>query len=169
MIDAEIVVSRSTPADVPAWRRLAADVEREFGAPAASERWIARLEDHIAAGRAWCARHAADGEMVGGMWLTDADTDVVTIDWLAVRPDHRRRGVATALLEEAVARAAGRPMRVVTFGEGHPLTAEANAALELYVGMGFEPAHEVAPDGPDGTPRGVLRRPGASHGGLHRG
>lgn len=163
MVDPEIVVSRSTPDDVPAWRRLASDVEREFGAPMAdSDEWIARLEEQIASERAWCARCDGDAEMVGGMWLADADPDVVTISWLAIRPDHRRRGVATALVEEAFVRAAGRPLRVVTFGEGHPLSAEADAARKLYVGMGFEPSDEIAPDGPDGTPRGVLRHRGAS-------
>ncbi len=161
MVDSEIVVSLSSPADVPAWRRLASDVEREFGAPMAdSGEWIARLDEQIASEGAWCARYDGGSEMVGGMWLADADPDVVTISWLAVHRNDRRRGIATALVEEAFARAAGRPIRVVTFGEGHPLGAEADAARNLYVGMGFEPSDEVAPDGPDGTPRDVLRHPG---------
>ncbi len=155
---AGIVVSRSTMADVAAWSRLASSVEKEFGARlAGTEDWTARLQAHINGGTACSARLEADAPMVGGMWLSYGNTDSITLSWLAVQPAHRRRGIGTALVEAALGEAAGRSVRVVTFGEGHPLESEADAARALYLNLGFEPTAEIVPDGPDGTPRGVFR------------
>ena len=153
-----IVVVRSTVADVAAWNELASEVEREFGARlVGTEDWTSRLLAHINGGQAWCARSAADSSIVGGMWLSYGSADTVTLSWLAVRSAHRRQGIGRALVETALAVAAGRAMRVVTFGEGHPLQSEAGAARALYLKLGFEPTAEIVPIGPDGTPRAVLR------------
>lgn len=156
-----IVVSQPVMSDVPDWRLLALEVERLFGAPMAdSDEWIARLRRHIDHGTAWCARLASGGPMVGGMLLSLSRPDAVTIGWLAVRSDHRRHGVGRALVEKAVTEAAGRPVRVVTFGEGHPMGLEAEASRTMYRRLGFKPAADIAPDASDGTPREVLWRSG---------
>ena len=153
-----IVVSQSVMSDVPAWRLLALEVESLFGAPMAdTDEWIARLRRHIDHGTAWCAR-LGSGPIVGGMLLSRSHPDAVTIGWLAVRSDHRRHGVGRALVEKAVAEAAGRPVRVVTFGEGHPMGPEAEASRMMSRRLGFKPAAEIPPDAPDGTPREVLWR-----------
>ncbi len=152
------MVSQSVMSDVPVWGLLALEVERLFGTPMAdSDEWIARLRRHIDDGTAWCAR-LGSGPIVGGMLLSRSHPDAVTIGWLAVRSDNRRHGVGRALAEKAVAEAAGRPVRVVTFGEGHPMGPEAEASRVMYRRLGFKPAAEIAPDAPDGTPREVLWR-----------
>lgn len=152
-----IVLFQPVMSDVPAWRVLALEVERLFGAAMAdSDEWIARLRRHIEHGTAWCARPGSGGPMVGGMLLSGSPPDAITIGWLAVRSDHRRRGVGRALVEKAVAEAASQPVRVVTFGEGHPMGPEAEASRVMYRRMGFKPAVEIPPDALDGTPREVL-------------
>ena len=154
-----MVVARSTVADLPAWRQLAFEVEEAFGAPmATSEKWLALLRTHIEGGTAWCVQLASDGPMVAGMWLSHG-ADTLSIKWLAVGKEHRRRGIGRELVAAALAEAAGRPVHVVTFGDGHPMAEEAHAALELYRRLGFEPSSEIPPDGPDGTPRMSLRHP----------
>jgi ribosomal protein S18 acetylase RimI-like enzyme len=93
------------------------------------------------------------------MWLSYSQPDAVTIEWLAVRRERRRRGIARGLVEEALVEAAGRSVRVVTYGGGHPVKVEAEAAREFYRRLGFEPSAEIPPKGPygpDGTPREVL-------------
>ena len=101
MDNAEIVVSQSTMADLQAWRHLASEVEREFGAPMAdSDEWNTQLWRHIDRGTAWCARPDSEVPIVGGMWLSYSHPDAVTISWPAVRREHRRRGIGRALVEE---------------------------------------------------------------------
>jgi GNAT superfamily N-acetyltransferase len=159
---AGFVVGRSTPADVLAWRRLAVEVEAEFGAPMADdEKWINRLEGHIASRTAWAAYDGVDGPLAGGMWLASRDPDAFTIRWLAVGREHRRRGIARSLVEKGLEEAAGGPVNVVTFGYGHQMAAAAEAAMALYVNLGFEPAPHRPRDGPDGTPRAAFRHDNA--------
>ena len=134
-----ITVYRSNRSDLPAWRVLALEVEQLFGAPMANnDNWIARLRRHIERGTAWCASIAPLQEMVGGMWLSSTNADAVTIAWLAVRREARRRGVGSALVGQALTEAGGRTVRVVTFGEGHPMNEEADAARDLYRRLGFK-------------------------------
>lgn len=93
---------------------------------------------------------------MGGMWLSFTHPDAVTIAWLAVRRSARRRGVGSALVEQALGEAAGRPVRVVTYVEGYPMGAEANASRRMYRRLGFKLSVEIPPDAPDGTPCEVL-------------
>jgi ribosomal protein S18 acetylase RimI-like enzyme len=159
MRSGQMDVSRSTVADLPGWRQLAFEVEEAFGAPMAeSKEWLALLRRHIEGGTAWCVRLASDGPMVGGMWLSQG-ADALSIKWLAVSNEYRRRGVGRALVAVALAEAAGRPVHVVTFGDGHPMAEQAHAARELYRRLGFKPSSETPPDGPDGTPRMSLWHP----------
>lgn len=105
MGNVRIVVSRSVMRDQSAWRSLALEVEKLFGVPMAdNDDWIARLRRHIDRGTAWSARLGSRGPMVGGMLLSLREPDAVTIGWLAVKADHRRRGVGRALVAKAVAR-----------------------------------------------------------------
>lgn len=153
-----ITVFRSIRSDLAAWRVLALEVEQLFGAPMANNGgWIARLQRHIERGTAWCASIAPLQEMVGGMWLS-SDADTVTIAWLAVRREARRKGVGSALVEQALAEAGGRTVRVVTFGDRHPLKEESDAARDLYRRLGFKQSFEVLPVARDGTPRVVFSR-----------
>jgi ribosomal protein S18 acetylase RimI-like enzyme len=154
-----ITVYRSNRSDLPAWRVLALEVEQLFGAPMANnDNWVARLRRHIDRGTAWCASIAPLQEMVGGMWLSSTNADAVTIAWLAVRREARRRGVGSALVGQALAEAGGRTVRVVTFGEGHPMNEEADAARDLYRRLGFKQSREVLPIARDGTPRVVFSK-----------
>ena len=121
------------------------------------DKWIAQLQRHIEQGTVWCASTAPVMEMVGGMWLSFTNPDVVTIAWLAVRRDARRRGVGTALVEQALSEAGGRTVRVVSFGEGHPMKEEADLARKLYLRLGFRQSNEVVSVAMDGTPRVVFR------------
>jgi ribosomal protein S18 acetylase RimI-like enzyme len=163
---ARFVVWPSTAADLAAWRFLAAEVEGLFGGPMADEvGWLSALGRHLDRGTALGARAGPGLPMVGGVWLSPTTHDAVSIDWLAVRSDHRRRGVGRTLVEAALEEAAGRPVRVVTFGREHPQEAEAEAAIEFYRHLGFEESTEVPPKGrrgPDGTPRQVMWRRGVS-------
>lgn len=143
-----IVVSQPVMSDVPAWRRLALEVENLFGAPMAdSDEWITQLRRHIDHGTAWCAR-LGSGPIVGGMLLSRSHPDAVTIGWLAVQSDHRRHGVGKALVEKAVAEAPGRPVRVVTFGEGTQWALRPKPPESCTTAWGFRPAAEIPPNAP---------------------
>ena len=85
--------------------------------------------------------------MLGGMFGSEAGDE---IGWLAVFPDARRRGAARALVQHTLTTAHG-PVRVTTFGAGHPHP-DAEAARQLYSALGFVSTGRTH-DGPDGTPR----------------
>lgn len=149
--------------DVMSWRELALDVEQLFGAPmATNEEWNARLNRHIDRGTAWCARIGSGTTMVGGMWLSYTHPDAITIAWLAVQYGARRLGVGSALVEKALTEADGQPVRVVTFGHGHPSGDDAEASRRMYRSLGFTPSTETPPDAPDDAPREVFWHDGKS-------
>ena len=157
--DSEFYVSRATHADIEAWCDLASEVGSVFGsATPPGDEWQQRLKTQIDRGTAWCAYPAGQGEMVGGMWLSFQQPDTVTISWLAVRRRFRRMGIGKALVREALSVADGRAVRVVSFGQGHPMQDAALAAVELDLGLGFQQSDERGPDGPDGTPRALFIR-----------
>jgi ribosomal protein S18 acetylase RimI-like enzyme len=158
-VDSGFYLSPATGADVAAWLVLASEVAPEFGTEGPpGDEWKQRLKIHIDRGTAWCAYPAGQVEMVGGMWLSFQQPETVTISWLGVRRRFRRRGIARALVQEALSVAGDRAVRVVSFGEGHPMQDAAFAAVELYQGLGFQQSDERAPDGPDGTPRALFIR-----------
>jgi GNAT superfamily N-acetyltransferase/uncharacterized protein (DUF1330 family) len=142
-----MTVRVATPADIEGWRALARSVEALFGAAMGDDaRWNEILVRNIDRGTAWVAT-SADGEMLGGMFGSEAGDE---IGWLAVFPDARRRGAARALVQHTLTTAHG-PVRVTTFGTGHPHP-DAEAARQLYSTLGFVSTGRTH-DGPDGTPR----------------
>ncbi len=76
----------------------------------------------------WC-----DGVVVGNCWLRDTPEQLRVLD-IAVLLEHRRRGVARAVLAEVSARAAAaaKPVRLSVWHSNTP-------ALELYRRFGFVP------------------------------
>jgi ribosomal-protein-alanine N-acetyltransferase len=75
---------------------------------------------------------ATPGGEICGFILCRAIAGEAEVLTLAVRPDHRRRGVASALIGEAVARAA--PASGAMFLE---VAADNEGAAALYEGLGF--------------------------------
>lgn len=83
------------------------------------------------------------------------------ISFLAVRPEHDRRGIGRALVRgvEADARAhAGRFLHVRTLGPSHPDAGYARTR-DFYEAIGFEPQFESTALGSPGNPIVVLVKP----------
>jgi ribosomal protein S18 acetylase RimI-like enzyme len=80
-----------------------------------------------------CLNTGQDGVPVGSCWLSDTAEQVRVLD-IAVLVEHRRRGVARAVLTGlcAGAAAAGKPVRLSVWREN-------DAARELYRALGFRP------------------------------
>ena len=90
--------------------------------------------DDLRAESLWIAEDD-DGTISGLIGLENYDE--LCICRLVIRPDRMRRGVGRALVEHALALAAGRPVRVGTAAANTP-------ALTLYRALGFEPAaHKI--------------------------
>jgi ribosomal protein S18 acetylase RimI-like enzyme len=85
-----------------------------------------------------CVGARPDAEPVGSCWISDTTDQLRVLD-LAVLVDHRRRGVARAVLIGLCARAAaaGKPVRLAVWHENHP-------ARALYLALGFRPDPTVA-------------------------
>jgi ribosomal protein S18 acetylase RimI-like enzyme len=151
----ELIVERALPADIPAWRLLAAEVEPLFGPMVGRPEFEAALARTIERGQALCVRAGAGqpgAPLLGGL-LWSARPPHYEIDWLAVSAAARRRGVGRRLAEKALAWVvAPATVDVVTFGEDDPA---GRPARELYLALGFRPAEEVA--GPGGERRQLLR------------
>lgn len=117
---------------------LAADLAHEELAPDALETGVRSLLADPALGRCWLAERAG-GEVAGQLVLKTlfdewAGGHYGWIDNVVVDRRHRRRGVATALLELAMqhARAEGLPMLRLFVAEDN------DAALRTYLAAGFE-------------------------------
>jgi ribosomal protein S18 acetylase RimI-like enzyme len=80
-----------------------------------------------------CQGTGPDAEVLGGCWLGDTDEQLRVLD-IAVLAEHRRRGVARAVLSALCDRAAtdGKPVRLSVWHDNGP-------ALELYRTLGFTP------------------------------
>jgi len=158
---AGIRIRRFTAREWPAYRALRlhslADAPQAFGSSYAAEEawahelWMARLTAAEVSGRdcPLAAESAdADGAMLGLVWAKcDAgDAGIVNLFQMWVAPEARGRGVAAALVDEAVAWARSINARLVQLG----VVVDNQAAIQLYLRKGF---------GKVGTPEPI--RPGS--------
>jgi ribosomal protein S18 acetylase RimI-like enzyme len=153
---AGIRIRRFAPHEWPAYRTLRlrslADAPHAFGSSLAAEEawahelWMARLTAAAVSGRD-CPLVAestgADSAMLGLVWAKcDAeDAGIVNLFQMWVAPEARGRGVAAALLDEAVAWARSIQARVVQLG----VVCDNEPALQLYVRKGFRKVGEPEP------------------------
>ena len=89
------------------------------------------------AARAACAANG-DGPVVpvAGAGVYDRDPGSWEIGWIAVHPEHRRRGLGEAVTRLALDRALDLPPRtILLYTEDHRLD-----ALRLYLRLGFQPS-----------------------------
>jgi GNAT superfamily N-acetyltransferase len=147
-VSSPIRIRRFAPHEWPAYRALRlrslADAPDAFGSSLALEAawrpelWMARLTAAEVSGRdcPLVAESAeADGAMLGLLWAKcDAeDAGIVNLFQMWVAPEARGRGVAAALLDEAVAWARTLHARRVQLG----VVADNSAAVQLYIRKGF--------------------------------
>lgn len=122
-----------TPADIDRWMRLVTAVRANFPGLETAE----AIEDHkntvlkfMNRGEALCMK---DGDEIAGVLLFSSKHSMICC--LAVAPEYRRRGAASAMLTEALSRLGrSRPITVTTFREDDPKGAAPRA---LYKGFGF--------------------------------
>jgi len=122
------------PCDIDSWMALVRQVSWNFPGLETQE----QLQTHkqtvlrfMQEGRALCAKE--DGRVVGVLLLSKKHNMICC---LAVAPDRRRRGIASALLKEAIARLnGGREISVTTFRADDP---KGDAPRALYRRFGFE-------------------------------
>ncbi|WP_203338720.1 GNAT family N-acetyltransferase [Nocardioides limicola] len=133
------------PADVAAIVAIEADV---FGADAWHTESVAA--ELVAPGR----RVRVSGDPVSAYAVTMVVGDVADLLRIAVRPEQRRRGLAGALLEDAVvaAAAAGADRMLLE------VATDNTAALRLYAGAGFTEVDRRARYYAGGVDAVVLRR-----------
>lgn len=136
--------------------RALADAPEAFGSTLAREEelpddtWAARVAKSAVSGIDCALVAEENGQLAGLLWAkVDAqDPGRVNLFQMWVAPESRGRGVAAALLDEALGWARARGTRVVHLG----VNAANTGALRLYERAGFEPI---------GQP--YLMREGASH------
>ena len=153
---AGVRIRRFAPQEWPAYRALRlrslADAPNAFGSSLAAEEawahelWMARLTAAAVSGRD-CPLVAEstgpDGAMLGLVWAKcDAkDASVINLFQMWVAPEARGRGVAAALLDEAVTWARSIQARIVQLG-----VVRSNApAIQLYVRKGFRDVGDPEP------------------------
>jgi ribosomal protein S18 acetylase RimI-like enzyme len=148
-------IRRLAAREWPAYRALRLrsllDAPEAFGSSHAAEAawaqelWMARLSAASVSGRdcPLVAEAESDGAMLGLLWAKcdAADAGIVNLFQMWVAPEARGRGVASAMLEEAVAWARSIGARLVQLG----VVTGNQAALGLYLRHGFSKAGEPAP------------------------
>lgn len=153
-MSADIRIRRFGPHEWPAYRTLRlrslAEAPNAFGSSLATEEawrpelWMARLAAAGVSGRdcplvaesAESAESAeADDAMLGLLWAKcDAeDAGIVNLFQMWVAPEARGRGIAAALLDEAVTWARSIGARLVQLG----VVTDNSAAAQLYTRAGF--------------------------------
>jgi ribosomal protein S18 acetylase RimI-like enzyme len=153
---AGICIRRFAPQEWPAYRALRlrslADAPDAFGSSLkaeeawAHELWMARLTAAAVSGRD-CPLVAEsggpDGAMLGLVWAKcdAADAGIVNLFQMWVAPEARGRGVAAALVDEAVAWARSIQARIVQLG----VVCSNEPAIQLYVRKGFCKVGEPEP------------------------
>jgi ribosomal protein S18 acetylase RimI-like enzyme len=154
-VPAGVRIRRLAAREWPAYRALRLrsllDAPDAFGSSYAAEEawaqelWMARLTAASVSGRdcPLVAEAESDGAMLGLLWAKcDAeDAGIVNLFQMWVAPEARGRGLASALLEEAVGWARTIDARLVQLG----VVVSNQVALQLYVRHGFSKAGEPAP------------------------
>ena len=139
--------------DLAGWMEMVSVVRDNFPGLDTAEGWEsyrATVAKNIDRGTALCAKH---GGRVVGVLLFSCGSQCLSC--LAVHPEHRQRGIASALIERMLALfPPGVDITVTTFREGDPKGAAPRA---LYRRFGFEPGELVTEFGYP-TQRFVLRR-----------
>lgn len=123
------------PADIDRWMALVTNVRANFPGLETEE----ALEDHrntvlkfMNRGEAVCMK---DGDEIAGVLLFSSKHSMICC--LAVAPEYRRRGVASAMLTESLSKLdRSRDISVTTFRDGDPIAAAPRA---LYRKFGFHP------------------------------
>lgn len=148
-----IRIRRFAAHEWPAYRALRlrslADAPGAFGSSLAAEEawahelWMARLNAASVSGRDCPLLAEADGAMLGLLWAKcDAnDAGVVNLFQMWVAPEARGRGVAAALVDEAVAWSRSIGARLVRLG----VVCDNRAAIQLYTVKGFRDTGTPAP------------------------
>lgn len=126
----EICVERADGDCMAGWLELVERVADGFPGLVMDE-YIEVLRRNIARGTALCVR---DGASIAGALMYSPRQRCLS--WLAVAPEYRRRGIASALIAEMLRRMPAGDVRVTTFREGDD---KAAAPRELYARFGFEP------------------------------
>jgi ribosomal protein S18 acetylase RimI-like enzyme len=147
--------------DLPAWLRLASEVEHLFGPMADDPDFCRALREAIAEQRAFCVRDTAGGRnaeagsaspLIGGVLISRKSNAVA---WLAVSEADRGQGMGRALLARALNELdAAKPVTVQTFAPDVPQGA---AARRLYARFGFRD-REAAEPTPAGVPTVLMVR-----------
>lgn len=124
---------------------LAALVGMQFQARQAQYRTDAGAAEYLI-----CRGTGPDAEVLGSCWLGDDDTRLRVLD-IAVLAEHRRRGVARAVLTALCGRAAaaGKPVRLSVWHANTP-------ARQLYRTLGFVEDPAVSAGEPGGLGNGYL-------------
>ena len=134
----------ATAADLPA---LVALESAAFGADAWSEQAV---REELGEGRR--ALVAEDASGVAGYAVSRIAGDVVDLERIAVRPDARRQGTATALLGDLLAHTGAADRMLLEVSSAN------RAALEFYVRQGFSQIDLRPRYYRDGSDALVLRR-----------
>lgn len=125
----------ATAQDIPAWMALVSATREHFPGLDEAE-YENQLVERIERGEAWLMR--SDGAVAAALLFS---AERLELDFLAVSPEYRRRGIAKKLVETAAAQMpVGAQLSVVTYREGDPKGSEARA---FYEAMGFAPAEEL--------------------------
>lgn len=152
----QLVAEQAIPADIPAWRLLAAEVEPLFGPMVGRSEFESALARKVERGQALCVREDSGlpgVPLLGGL-LWSVHPPHYRIGWLAVSAQARRRGVGRRLVGTALGRVAPPAIvEVMTFGEDNPAGWPARA---FYLALGFQPAEHAMP-GPEGGSRQAFR------------
>jgi GNAT superfamily N-acetyltransferase len=146
-------IRNPTAREWPAYRdlrlRSLADSPDAFGSTLAEEQarapeaWAARLSAALASGQDCPFIAEVAGTPAGSLWAKAdfVDASVVNLFQMWVAPEFRDRGIAAALLGQAIAWAASRNARIVQLG----VTCGDTPAMRLYLRAGFQPVGRPEP------------------------
>lgn len=125
----------ATAEDVPGWMAFVRAVGDSFPGLEQTE-YERQLGQRIVDGEAWVFRF--EGKIAAALLYSKARSE---LDFLAVSPEYRRRGLAAKLVETAAAQLpVGAELSVVTYREGD---AKGEDARSFYGLLGFTPGEEL--------------------------